>query len=102
MGIDARWEDEQGDAIEAILEPQSHLTRFVNSAELTKTVCLRFLDPYGDTTFNQLQLPLLVAELTEALRTQTDPARRMHLAMVLELASKARGQVHTYLRFIGD
>ena len=34
-----------------------------------KSVCLRFIDPYGDATFNQLQLPLLLRELKDAIQS---------------------------------
>lgn len=62
------------------------------------TVCLRFIDPAGDATFNQLQIPVLVEEL-EAW-ANSDPAAAIR--HVMNFARGALGHVHTYLKFIGD
>ena len=64
--------------------------------------CLAFIDPYGDTTFNQLQLPVLLDEIrivrdrlaNGELRTRAD-----NLILFLQLALN---EMHTYIKFIGD
>jgi len=66
------------------------------------TCCLRFIDPYGNVTFNQEQIPVLIAELEVYASSIADPGDR---AMVLDLiayVSKACDRVHMYVRFIGD
>jgi len=62
--------------------------------------CLRFIDPYGDTTFNRLQLPVLAQELRDAASSSPDlQERTQSLAAFLESAAAA---VHTYVIFVGD
>ena len=36
-------------------------------ADLRTTVCLRFIDPYGDAIFNSLQIPVLESEIMTGL-----------------------------------
>ncbi|HEX5052840.1 MAG TPA: hypothetical protein VFZ65_13770 [Planctomycetota bacterium] len=78
------------------------MCRFLQGADLRGTVCLRFLDPFGDTTFNQLQIVVLVEELQGIVSAQPEPEVRDHLRRILDLAIRARGQAHTYLKFFGD
>jgi hypothetical protein len=57
-----------------------------------------FIDPAGDTTFSQLQIPILVEELAAWANNHPEPAIRH----VMNFASQAVGHVHTYLKFFGD
>ena len=63
--------------------------------------CLRFIDPYGDTTFNGLHLPVLASELRAAAAGASQALRERVEALVafVEAAGK---EVHTYVKFIGD
>lgn len=65
-------------------------------------ICLRFVDPYGDAVFNQAQLPLLINELRASQAQQKSDERRTLLQRVGELVERADGQLHTYVKFIGD
>ena len=102
MGIDLKWETENGRLIDVIPDPQMCISHLVLKTDVTGTTCLRFIDPYGDTTFNQLQIPILIDELQSILRTVQDNQIRDHLRRVIELAEKSRGEIHTYLKFYGD
>jgi hypothetical protein len=64
------------------------------------TCCLRFIDPYGDTTFNRLQLPVLAAELRAAAASSAASRERVKaLARFVEAAGE---EPHHYVKFIGD
>ncbi len=102
MGIDLRWEDENGKQIAEVTDPQMCISRFLLNTNLVGTTCLRFIDPYGDTTFNQLQIPILIDELRAAVKNLEDSAVRDHLCRVIELAGKSRESIHTCLKFYGD
>lgn len=70
-------------------------------AVLAQSHCLQYIDPFGDATFNQLQLPQLVREMEQAV-AQIHPSRlREHAGQVLTFV---RGcvDVHTYVRLVGD
>jgi hypothetical protein len=72
------------------------------SSKLQDSVCLRFVDPYGDTVFNQKQIPVLVEELQRVRPQLAEPGTVNHLDQVVALAKKSIREVHTYLRFYGD
>ena len=61
------------------------------------STCLGFIDEYGDTVFNHLQLPVLIAEL-EALVVSNPELRCGPLVQYL----KSCQGLHTYIHFIGD
>jgi len=70
--------------------------------ELLDTSCLRFIDEYGDTTFNQYQLPVLVDEL-ESIRTKSKDAEASEsLESIIAFVRKCQNHVHTYVKFVGD
>jgi hypothetical protein len=103
MGINAVWRAESGEDMGRVLDPQMLLSSITSDpAGLSRTLCLRFLDPYGNAVFNQEQLPILAEELEGLAAVTRDKAVREHLAAVAALARKAIGEIHTYLWFIGD
>ena len=63
--------------------------------------CLRFIDPYGDTVFNYLQAPVLVAEI-EVARNAAPSDAIDSLTSIVTLARQCAEQGGTYLWFIGD
>jgi hypothetical protein len=72
MGVDLYLEDEQGNRLAEVLDPRGFVPRILLLAEHASTVCLRFIDPYGDSVFNQLQIPVLIRELEHAREMVTD------------------------------
>ena len=90
MPIDVEWQDELGKVLARYGGPL--LTAGVIWKAKPTSVCLRFVDPYGDTTFNQLQIDLLLDELKEL---GAEPE-------LIAFVEQARGQMHTYVKFIGD
>ncbi len=67
MGINLRVESESGSILTEVNDPRDCLGRFLVMCELKKTVCLRFIDPYGNTVFNCLQMPTIEAEIQTAI-----------------------------------
>lgn len=102
MGIDARTQGEQGDLIEELLDPKSLVKKILPEYDSEKSVCLRFVDPYGETIFNQVQIPVLLAELETAVRSCQDTETRVHGEKLISLVASTVDEVHTYVRFIGD
>ncbi len=70
--------------------------------EIQNTCCLRFIDEYGDATFNQYQLPVLVQELESILPKSKDSAARESLESLIAFVRKCENNVHTYVKFVGD
>jgi hypothetical protein len=97
--IGVRSENERGEPI-ADFDTNSIDFRIVTEAPET-SVCLRFIDTYGDLLINQLQLPLLIAELEDMSRRTTDCGFKKHIAKLVHFLKDSE-DTHVYVRFIGD
>ena len=101
MGIDIRVESENGVVKAQLDDPHDLTSQLLADYNDERSPCLRWVDPYGDTVFNQLQLPHLIAELEAARSSATDAQVRAHAEAALTLVRRAK-QIHTYVRFFGD
>ncbi len=97
-----QWEDENGDIIEAYKGEQGRFFSLLPLHAEGSTVCLKFIDPYGDTTFNQIQIPYLLAELEELRSGNISVEAREQLESIITFIRKSEGKVHTYIKFYGD
>ena len=68
---------------------------------LPSSSCLRFIDPYGNTIFNQLQLPVLLSELVELRATVPEQELKSNIDRVLRFVRDSQ-EVHVYVCFVGD
>lgn len=103
MGINVAWVNERHEVKQEVFDSRQCLSGLANSAWLrSDTVCLRFIDTYGDTLFNQAQIPVLLDELRNAELQQMDADIKSHLGKVSRLVERAVGKTHTYIKFIGD
>ncbi len=66
MGIDAQIESASGELIE-LLDLDRLVEKLLPDFIDETSICFRFIYPYGDTTFNQIQLPVFLCELTLAV-----------------------------------
>lgn len=63
---------------------------------------LQFIDPYGNTVFNQKQMPQLLDELQLLISRSRDDQLKSLLEGVQKLARECQSANHLYLRFVGD
>jgi hypothetical protein len=102
MGINIHWEDERGEQLAQLLDGDYLVQRFLPHFEAQDFPCLRFVDPAGDTVFNQAQIGQLVLELERLSAQKHEPEVERHLRAVLKFVRQAVGEVHTYIKFYGD
>jgi hypothetical protein len=102
MGIDLLWEDERGERLAELGDPGFLVARFLPPFDAPDFPCLRFVDPAGDTVFNQAQIAQLVYELERFSARRHEPRVETHLRAVLEFVRQAVGKTHTYIKFYGD
>jgi hypothetical protein len=88
MGIDAHMQDESGRVLDSVLDPQGLLQNLISQIENDDSSCLRFIDPYGDTIFNVVQMEPLIAELTSATTSAMEKAGAEHGHAVLALSAR--------------
>lgn len=103
MAIDAEWQDER----EKMLARYEGLPLGLDFFNLAgpDSICLRFIEPWGDTIFNESQIKVVSKEL-RTLRQQTldrDLADSLDapIESIAQYQGKAR-KAHSYLKFIGD
>jgi hypothetical protein len=102
LGINVEYRDESGASLSSVHDPRMILPRLLSRVDTADSVCLRFIDPYGDAVFNYLQAPVLVYELKKvACHCETDEERR-HIGRILHLAKRCASDRHRYLSFEGD
>ena len=99
MAIDVVWQDENG--AELAHSPVPWEERMGRSAILAQSHCLQYIDPYGDATFNQLQLTQLVREMEQAV-AQIHPSRLRDQAEQVLAFVRGCVDIHTYVKFVGD
>lgn len=103
MGIDIEWIDEDQSVIQFLSDGANLFSRALeNSENYENTSCLRFIDPYGDTVFNQIQIKELISELSQLYEIRQKVEERNQIDSVIKLAKQAEGNVHTYIKFVGD
>ena len=61
-----------------------------------KLLC--YLDPYGDTFFNRMQMDDLIQDLQHLEKMEANPL----IAEIRSLAERCKKEIHTYLVFYGD
>jgi hypothetical protein len=107
MGIDVRLEPKGRNTCEAP-DPKGLLNWLLSVSDLDGTACLRFIDDYGETVFNRLQLPVLRDELIQLRPLITDDMIRVTAQRYLEHASARPGAArreaksHVSRPFVGE
>jgi hypothetical protein len=94
--------DEKGNEIAAVAGDTHLLDAPLASLDGEKYQCVRFIDPYGDTIFNRLQMPRLLVEWHAVDAAVTDPAARSVSQQIRGLIERGSREPHLYLRFYGD
>jgi len=93
---------EFGEKHESVEDPANLLVRLLPPASDRSFRFLPFIDPYGDTIFNRLQMDELILEL-HRIQLEAVSAREVELLeQIKSLAERAKRDVHLYLKFEGD
>ena len=88
---------------QCVPDARNMLAKIVRHLRTSETKCVQFIDPYGDTVFNALQVPMLIAELEDLERTTSDEDEGAHLHAVVGLLRRHLNDgPHRYVRFVGD
>jgi hypothetical protein len=86
----------------ALDDPRGLLNKLLPEPGGDEYLFLGSIDPYGDTTFNHLQMRRFLEEWAYVL-LKAAAADEQAIALAVEaLARRCGAEVHTYLKFIGD
>jgi hypothetical protein len=102
MPLKVRLEGENGDLRQEMvfMPPGSRLE--LPLPEDPAYRCLGFIDQYGHTVFNWLQMPTLMSEIRRLEEATKDEGARQFLRGFYERAEACREGVHLYLKVLGD
>lgn len=103
MGIATiRLEDEEGGVVEEAAGDPHVLDPLLPDVSDLSYQCVRFIDPYGETVFNRLQMEQFLAEWDRLRALATTLDQKRVFQEVRRLAEKCGDEPHLYLRFSGD
>jgi hypothetical protein len=97
MGWTIILENENGQVIQALADEFNYDE--LDNLNFENYFLLKYIDFYGDTTFNALQLNDLISDF-EKLRVVTTQGNIIE--QILGLIKKSQEEVHTYIKFYGD
>jgi hypothetical protein len=64
--------------------------------------CIKYINPYGDTVFNYLQMDDFISELKQIKSNSSDEKVKELIDKIIQLAERCKQKVHTYIKFYGD
>jgi hypothetical protein len=102
MGLSVVLETESGEEVERVDDPGNVLHRLLPGADDRSFSLLRFIDWYGDTVFNQLQMESFRSEWERLDKNGESLEEKALLDRVDELARRSQQEPHLYLKFYGD
>ena len=103
MGIDAQLVDERGKIEAEILDPLDLLNKLMAAIpEWETTHCIQYIDPYGDTVFNRLQMECFLDEWRNVENLAPSPDEKLQLGEIRILGVRCKNSAHLYLKFVGD
>jgi hypothetical protein len=102
MGILVALEDERGKQLDTVEDPRGHLFRSLPSEGGRAEKLLGYVDRYGDTVFNRLQMDAVLSELSALIADAKEPEQTLLLERIRDLASRCKREAHCYLKFYGD
>jgi len=95
-------EDERGRVEQEVRGDTHAVDKYLPDDGETSYHSLRFVDLYGDTVFNRLQMAEFIEEWGRIQVRVETPEERQVFDEVLALARRCQEGPHLYLRFYGD
>ena len=92
----------EGDLVDDVVPPPGAGSFTALVADREEYPLLRWIDPYGDTVFSQLQMRGLIPELERLMRETTDDGHSEVIRSVLGLSERCAALPHYQLVFVGD
>lgn len=100
--IDIYLEKENGEKIDELIDSKKIITKIFKNHSLESFCCFKFIDFYGNTVFNELQMDQLKKECEIIKEQSLDEEVKDFLGNLIKLIDKCKNRVHTYIKFYGD
>lgn len=101
MGVNIVYQNENEKELEKVID-HNIIGKIIPDFNDSSSYCLRYIDLYGDTTFNRLQIDQLKKEFESKLNETQDDKIKSFIKRILVLIDKCKKNIHTYIKFVGD
>jgi len=101
MGIDVQLRGENGKVLEEVSDSDMVLSR-ASQRQFANTRLLRYVVPWGDAVFNQVQAADLANDIADICRRDPSSPLSLRLGEVQALVDRLSAGTHVYLWFVGD
>ena len=101
MPLVIELQDENGVSVDSLWDQHNLLARLLPLDDRS-FCCLSYVDLWGDTVFNHLQMEVVLAELERIIPRAATVEQRERLQRLKELARRCQSEEYLYLKFIGD
>ncbi len=101
MGIDIYLETESGEKEAELLDPQGIVARLMPIDDAHFPL-LRYVDLYGDTVFNRMQMEQVLVELKQLKNPTRGSEEINYINQIEDMARRCQSEPHLYLKFYGD
>ncbi|MEJ0101615.1 MAG: hypothetical protein WDO19_03205 [Bacteroidota bacterium] len=98
MGLTIILEDEKGQPLQTL--PKELFYEELNHTNFDDFILLKYIDFYGDTVFNNLQLDDLLSDFEKIKTAIATPSETIQ--QIIDLIKESKKKVHTYIKFYGD
>lgn len=92
---------EQGEKVRSEFDTMNRLLRLVKASRQPLRL-LRYVDPYGITQFNRLQMDDLVWDADDLASATNDAETLAVLSKIRAFTIEVKMHPHLYIRFVGD
>ena len=98
MGLTIVLEDEEGRTIRKLSKELNYDE--LENINLDNFVFLKYINFYGDTTFNTLQIDDLIGDFEKLMPISVSQSEIIQ--QIIDLAKECQNEIHTYIKFYGD
>ncbi len=102
MAINIYWQNADGTTRYAVVTDKYYSMAKLWPIRESSYPLLQYVDEYGYTFFNHLQMPQVIAELEKLIGQATSEEQIEVLRRVCDVAKQCQKKAHTFLRFVGD
>ena len=103
MGVVVKLQTDFGQPLgDSVVDRDNLLHQLLPAHDDPSYQCLCFVDWYGETVFNRLQMKVLLAELGRIRRAVETIEEEALLDHIADLVREGQTKPHRYLRFVGD
>ena len=102
MALLIALENEFGEKIENIGDTENIFQNALTKNDEEIYELLKYVDLYGNTVFNNLQMDNLIKDLNYLLKNVKNESEKEIIEAIYLLCKKCKNGVHLYIKFYGD